>query len=247
VTLLEALNLENSSIWTLVKLKEILSGYKKTQTGNDIDAQISRRGVTFQPRCGLVGVTFHLPRTLGALLSGNGSAVQLLMKTRNHLEDLQAEQAPETLMNVRLDFGSHRGKTYEEVFTNLPGYCEWATTTFREDPVDCFGGLRKFAVWLEGRHTMAKAASGSASSQTPAPPPNPVRVKTERPSAQEIRMAQQKRVPEDYDIFSDCPTDENGILRAPPQWNIREETLQEHLLETRIRKGRSDDARPNAS
>jgi hypothetical protein len=241
VTLLEALNLEHRSSWTLIELREILSEYKKSQTGNDIDAQISRMSRMKK------GELMSQVRSMGALLTGNETAAQLLRKARKHLEDLQTQQPAETLLNVRLDFGSHRGKTYEEVFLNLPGYCEWATTTFREDPVGCYGGLRKFAVWLEGRHQMAKDASGSGSSRHPVEQPRTPRVKTEAPSPREVLKAQQKKVPEDFDIFSECPTDESGIRRNPPQWDGREETLQAYLLETRIWKGRSDDARSNAS
>ena len=242
VSLIEALNLEYRSTWTLIELREILSEYKSTQSGNDIDSQISRMSRMKK------GELLSHARSLGVIVSGNETSAQLLRKSRKLLEELQSEQAPESMGTTRLDFGSHRGKTFEEAFLHLPGYCEWATTTFREDPVGCYGGLRKFALWLEAKHATSGAGSGSASAGIPAPQPKAkARVKVESPTLEQVRQARDKSVPEDYDIFSECPTDESGNPRAPPQWDGREETLQAYLLETRIWKGRSDDARSNAS
>ena len=57
----------------------------------------------------------------------------------------QADKEDQTLRQAALDFGGHRGKTYEWVCAHGKHHCEWAVLTVVEDGATASPQLKKFA------------------------------------------------------------------------------------------------------
>ena len=83
-------------------------------------------------------------KALSIPLSGHETKPQL---TRNHLKEVQAEREP--LRQAIVDFGRHRGKSYEWVCGHDKQYCEWAVLTVVEDGATASPQLTKFAPHVE--------------------------------------------------------------------------------------------------
>ena len=71
--------------------------------------------------------------------SGHKTKPQLTSK----IKDAQAEREP--LRQATVDFGRHRGKTYEWVCAHHKQYCEWAVLTVVEDGATASPQQKKFA------------------------------------------------------------------------------------------------------
>ena len=76
-------------------------------------------------------------------LSGHETKPQLTRK----INEVQAEREP--LRQAIVDFGRHRGKTYEWVCAQDKQYCEWAVLTVVEDGATASPQLKKFASHVE--------------------------------------------------------------------------------------------------
>ena len=82
-------------------------------------------------------------KTLRIPLSGHQTKPQLTRK----IKEVQAEREP--LRQETLDFGRHRGKTYEWVRTHDQLCCEWAVLTVVEEGATASPQLKKFATHVE--------------------------------------------------------------------------------------------------
>ena len=82
-------------------------------------------------------------KSLSILLSGQETKPQLTRK----IKEVQTERVPPR--QAILEFGRHRGKTYEWVRAHDKQYCEWAVLTVVEESATASPQLKKFASHVE--------------------------------------------------------------------------------------------------
>ena len=99
-------------------------------------------------------------------LTGNETKPQLTRKIKE-----KQTPTPEVLKDDMLaDFGKHRGRTYEWIWSHDQGYCLWVTDTVVEEGDKCSPSLKRLAEYVENRRQQTQAASGGASASTSGAP-----------------------------------------------------------------------------
>ena len=75
---------------------------------------------------------------------------KLMILLRRHCQNNPVgRMAPRDLI---MNFGRHKGKTYQQVLTEAPQYADWAMAEVKAHGEDCGEDLRNFVAWLTGAH-----------------------------------------------------------------------------------------------
>ena len=126
--------------YTLLEKKSILHELEEKMTKSEMNDNTNVcAGLSQKNKTELRDVC----KVLSIPLSGRETKPQLTRK----IKEAQAEREP--LRQAILDFGRHRGKTYEWVCAHDKQYCEWAVMTNVEEGATASPQLRKFATYVE--------------------------------------------------------------------------------------------------
>ena len=127
-------------VYTLLEKKSILHELEEKMTKSEMNDNTNVCvGLSQKNKTELRDVC----KVLSIPLSGRETKPQLTRK----IKEVQAEREP--LRQATLDFGRHRGKTYEWVCAHDKQYCEWAVMTIGEEGATASPQLKKFATYVE--------------------------------------------------------------------------------------------------